>query len=204
MEATNKNAKTSTANAMSLAAASAELTRLTDELAAHSIATKTKIETELDTVASAVAANKAARDVKVAALHRKLDANAAAINQDALSNRRAKTATLEAHLETQRALYQHQNEVNNRLDSKKAAIAADLAAKVAFVNQDIAESRFKINNLLLNNGPAVKPSELTKQECTTDQFNNVVCAEVSLTADEQAAFGTGEVGTSATVAADWA
>jgi len=204
MEATNKNEKASTANAMSLAAASAELSRLTDELTTHNLATKTKIEAELDSVASTVAANKAARDAQQAALHRKLDANAAAINQDALSSRRYRTATLEAHIETQRALYEHQNDVNRRLDSKRAAISADLATKTAGVIQDIAESRFKINNLVLNNGPAVKPSELKKRDCTTDQFNNVVCVETAFTATEQAAFARGDVGTSATVADDWA
>merc|ERR1712146_425275 len=189
---------------MSLAAASAELSRLTDELTTRNLETKTKIETELDTVASTVAANKAARDIQQAALHRKLDANAAAIKQDALSSRRHRTATLEAHIETQRALYEHQNDVNKRLDSEKAAMAADLATKIAAVNQDIAESRFKINNLVLNNGPAVKPSELKKTDCTTDQFNNVVCVESAFTAVEQAAFARGDVGTSATVADDWA
>lgn len=203
MEATNKNMKTSTANTMSLAAASSELSRLTAELTEHGLATKTKIENELDTVAAALAANKAARDVRSAALHRKLDANAAAISQDVLSSQRSKTAALEAHMETQRALYEHQNEVDSRLDSKKAAMAADLSAKLAVVNQDIAESRFRINNVLLNNGPAVKPSELKKQACTTGRFNDVDCVDATLTAAEQAGFVRESVGNDATVADDW-
>ena len=55
---------------MSLAAASAELSRLNAELDAHELETKTKIETELDIIATTVAANKAERDVTVAELLR--------------------------------------------------------------------------------------------------------------------------------------
>jgi hypothetical protein len=203
MEAANKKSKASMAHTMGLAATNAELTRITTELTAKGIATKTKIEAELDSVAATVAANKAARAVTVAALHRKLDANAAAIQQDVLSSERSKTAALEAHIETQRTLFEHQTAVNKGFDSKKAAMAANMAAKLAMVTQDMAEARFRINNLVLNNGPAVKPSELTKNECTTDQFNNVVCVDTALTTAEQDAFVTESVGTSATAADDW-
>lgn len=82
-------------------------------------------------------------------------------------------------------------------------MAAALSAKLAVVNQDIAESRFRINNVLLNNGPAVKPSELKKQACTTGRFNDVDCVDATLTAAEQAGFVRESVGNDATVADDW-
>ena len=188
METANKQAKATTANTMGLAAATAELLQITTGLATKGVATKLKIETELDTIDAAVAANKAARAVTVAALHRKLDANAAAIQQDVLSSERSKTAALEAHIETQRGLHAHQNAVNSRLDSKKALMASNMANKLATVMQDMKEARFRINNVLLNNGPAVEIADLKKSDCTTDQFGTVTCTESLLSAEEQAAF----------------
>ena len=185
LENTNKAARTTIANTMGLAANMAELTQIATDLAAKGVTTKTKIETELDAVAATLASDKLARDARVATLHRKLDANAAAIQQDLLSNQRAKTAALEAHIETQRTLFEHQNNVNNRLDAKRATMSTDMATKLANVNQALAESQFKINNVLLSNGPTVKPTGLTRDECTTDQFNRVTCAKVDNSAGFQ-------------------
>ena len=64
-------------------------------------------------------------------------------------------------------------------------MSTDMATKLANVNQALAESQFKINNVLLSNGPTVKPTGLTRDECTTDQFNRVTCAKVDNSAGFQ-------------------
>merc|ERR1719198_556729 len=154
METQNKKTKTATANSMGLAAVTAELRQITTSLKTKGLSTHSKIEAELDQIASTVAAQKTSRATTVAALHRKLDANAAAIQQDMLSSERGKVARLEAHIDAVRSLHAHQTEVQNRLDVSKAAAQVKLM-----------------------NGPPVKIADLKKSTCTTDQFYGVTCKE---------------------------
>merc|ERR1711871_564561 len=184
METTNKKAKTSVANTMRLAAAEAERAQLDTAQTAKTLQTHTLIESTVDAVTAQVLSSKISLDTKVEALQRKLDANAAAIQQDLLSSERAKTANLEHHLETQRALFDHQTSVQNRLDAARAATATLKASRQAEVNQALADNQFVLNQLLLSNGPTVKISDLTTESCTTNQFNEVECVQV----DNSAAF----------------
>merc|ERR1711871_1765667 len=184
MEAANRQAKTSLSNTMRLAAAEAEREQLETVLTAQTLQTNTLIESTRDTVAAQVLSSKLSLDTKVDALHRKLDANAAAIQQDILSSERAKTANLEHHIETQRTLYAHQTDVQNRLDAARAATATLAASRQAEVNQALANNQFKLNQLMLSNGPRVPISDLTTESCTTNQFNEVECEQV----DNSAAF----------------
>ena len=152
--------------------------------AAKSLETRTKIESTQDDVAAQKLSTKLSIDTKVEALHRKLDANAAAIQQDLLSAERAKTANLEHHIETQRALFNHQTAVQNRLDKDRAATATLKASRQADVDKALADNQFVLNQLLLSNGPPVQISELTTESCTTNQFNELECVQV----DNSAAF----------------
>ena len=184
MEATNTQAKTTLASTLRLSAASADLLKMEASRTAKSLVTHTKIETTVDSVTATVLSSKLALDTNIDTLHRKLDANAAAIQQDILSAERAKTANLEAHLETKRSLFNHQTDVQNRLDAGRQATATLKATKQAAVNKHLADNQFVLNQLSLSNGPPVQISDLKKQECTTNQFNEVECVEV----DNSAAF----------------
>jgi hypothetical protein len=184
METKNKQDKTTLANTLRLEAAKAELLQLATSRAAKSLETRTKIESTQDDVAAQKLSTKLSIDTKVEALHRKLDANAAAIQQDLLSAERAKTANLEHHIETQRALFNHQTAVQNRLDKDRAATATLKASRQADVDKALADNQFVLNQLLLSNGPPVQISELTTESCTTNQFNELECVQV----DNSAAF----------------
>merc|ERR1719198_1029332 len=177
MQTQHKKTKSATANTMGLAAVTAELHQITTSLKTKGLSTHTKIESELDQIASTVNAQKISRASTVAALHRKLAANAAAIQQDILSSERGKVARLEAHIDAVRSLHAHQTQVQNRLDVSKAAAKANLATKMATVAQHLKENAFTINQVKLMNGPPVKIADLKKSTCTTDQFYGVTCQE---------------------------
>eukprot|EP01043_Picozoa_sp_COSAG02_P019113 COSAG02_NODE_911_length_16005_cov_9.262983_2_plen_769_part_00 len=186
MESTQRQAKTSVANTMRLAAAEAELAQLETTQTAKALRTHTLLESTVDAVAAQILSSKLSLDAKVEALHRKLDANAAAIQQDLLSSERAKTANLEQHIETQRALYDHQTSVQNRLDVARAATATLTAARQSEVLQAMADNEFRLNQVSLSNGPPVRIDELTTESCTTNQFHEVECVQI----DNGAAFQT--------------
>jgi len=173
----NKITKATTRNTMGLAAMTAELSQMTTELSSKDIATQTKIESTLDTIAATVTSKKVLRDVQIDDLHRRLDANAAAIQQDALSSERGKAARLEEHINTMRSLHAHQTQVQNRLDAVKSTAQAVLASKTANVAKHLAENAFTINQVKLMNGPPLKVADLKKSECEVDQFYGVTCAE---------------------------
>jgi len=185
MESTKRQAKTSVANTMRLAAAEAERAQLDTTQTAKSLQTHTLIESTVDAVAAQVLSSKLSLDTKVEALHRKLDANAAAIQQDLLSSERAKTANLERHIETQRALYDHQTSVQNRHDAARAATAALKATRQAEVEQALADNQFVLNQVTLSNGPPVRISDLTTESCTTNRFHEVECVQVDNSASFQ-------------------
>jgi len=175
MQTSNKITKATTRNTMGLAAMSAELTQMTTELSTKDIQTQTTIESTLDNIAQTVTNKKVQREVQIEALHRRLDANAASIQQDALSSERGKAARLEAHINTMRSLHAHQTQVQNRLDAVKSTAQAELAAKMATVAQHLKENAFTINQVKLMNGPPTKVANLKKSTCQTDQFYGVTC-----------------------------
>jgi hypothetical protein len=177
MNTSNKIAHATTANKMGLAAVSADLAEVTAAGKVKGLSTHTKIENSLDVIANVVTTETLARNSRVAALHNKLDANAAAIAQDILSSERSKVARLEAHIDTIRALHAHHTTVTQRVDKGMAAAKAFNIAKNAEVTRALAENTFKMNQVRLMNGPPVQIDKLKKSECTTDQFYGVTCEE---------------------------
>jgi hypothetical protein len=65
------------------------------------------------------------------------------------------------------------------------------------MNETRFKHGFKINNVILNNGPSVGIANLKQNQCTTDQFGTVTCAKTPLPAAAQAKFTAtnGAVGT---------
>lgn len=172
-----------------LAAISAELSQITTSLKSKALATHTKIEQNLDSIATTVTTEKLARDVRVTALHKKLDSNAAEIAQDLLSAERSKVANLEAHIDNIRMLHAHQTAVQNRLDTVKSKNTAAMAANIAKTRRHLAENAYTISQVQLMNGPTIRKAQLKKSECTTDSFYGVACEE-KLDTQASAAFKT--------------
>merc|ERR1712167_321639 len=105
---------------------------------------------------------------------------------------RLQTTNLEAKLEMQRSLADHQTQVQNRFQSKRFDVYKLNAQKQDKLKQEFAPTRFTLNQLLTSNGPTVDPTQFKQSTCTTDQFYNVVCSES--TVDQSASFaGTGYV-----------
>jgi hypothetical protein len=159
---------------------------------AETSGTKTKLETVTESVVATVAAAKSTTQTKVDALYAKTERNAIKVRQAKEESLRLQTSNLEAKLEMQRSLADHQTEVQNRFQSKRFDVYKLNALKQDKLKQEFARTRFTLNQLLTSNGPTVDPTEFKESTCTTDQFYNVICSES--TVDRSASFsGTGYV-----------
>merc|ERR1711901_2258 len=126
-----------------------------------------------------VAAAKSTTQTKVDALYAKAERNAIKVQQAKEESLRLQTTNLEAKLELQRALADHQTQVQNRVQSKRFGVYKLNAMKQDKLKQEFARSRFTINQLKTANGPTVDPTKFKESTCTTDQFYNVVCTETT-------------------------
>jgi hypothetical protein len=179
-------------NTRMLEANAAEIKQSDNAIATGTSGTKTKLETVAASVVATVAASKTATQTNVDALYAKAERNAIKVQQAKEESLRLQTTNLEAKLEMQRSLADHQTQVQNRFQSKRFDVYKLNAQKQDKLKQEFARTRFTLNQLLTSNGPTVDPSEFKQSTCTTDQFYNVVCSES--TVDQSASFtGTGYV-----------
>merc|ERR1712146_643216 len=179
-------------NTRMLEANAAEIKLSDNEIAAGTSDTKTKLETVAANVVATVAASKSATQTNVDALHARAERNAIKIQQAKEESLRLQTTNLEAKLDMQRSLADHQTQVQNRFQSKRFDVYKLNAQKQDKLKQEFARTRFTLNQLLTSNGPTVDPTQFKQSTCTTDQFYNVVCSES--TVDQSASFtGTGYV-----------
>merc|ERR1711871_299815 len=175
-----------------LEANAATITKSDSAGVAETAGTKTKLETVTASVVATVAAAKSATQTNVDALYSKTERNAIKVRQAKEESLRLQTTNLEAKLEMQRSLADHQTQVQNRFQSKRFDVYKLNALKQDKLKQEFARTRFTLNQLLTSNGPTVDPTQFKESTCTTDQFYNVVCSET--TTDRSASFsGTGYV-----------
>merc|ERR1711939_366948 len=175
-------------NTRMLEANAAEIKQSDEAHATGTSGTKTKLETVAASVVATVAASKTATQTNVDALYAKTERNAIKIQQAKEESLRLQTTELEAKLEMQRSLAEHQTVVQNRFQSKRFDVYKLNALKQDKLKQEFARSRFTLNQLLTSNGPTVDPSQFTESTCTTDQFYNVECTE---TVTDKSAYYTG-------------
>ena len=179
-------------NTRMLEANAAEIKQSDNAIASGTSGTKTKLETVAASVVATVAASKTATQTSVDALYAKAERNAIKVQQAKEESLRLQTTNLEAKLEMQRSLADHQTQVQNRFQSKRFDVYKLNAQKQDKLKQEFARTRFTLNQLLTSNGPTVDPTKFKQSTCTTDQFYNVVCSES--TVDQSASFaGTGYV-----------
>ena len=179
-------------NTRMLEANAAEIKQSDNAIASGTAGTKTKLETVAASVVATVAASKTATQTSVDALYAKAERNAIKVQQAKEESLRLQTTNLEAKLEMQRSLADHQTQVQNRFQSKRFDVYKLNAQKQDKLKQEFARTRFTLNQLLTSNGPTVDPTKFKQSTCTTDQFYNVVCSES--TVDQSASFaGTGYV-----------
>jgi len=179
-------------NTRMLEANAAEIKQSDNAIASGTSGTKTKLETVAASVVATVAASKTATQTNVDALYAKAERNAIKVQQAKEESLRLQTTNLEAKLEMQRSLADHQTQVQNRFQSKRFDVYKLNAQKQDKLKQEFARTRFTLNQLLTSNGPTVDPTQFKQNTCTTDQFYNVVCSES--TVDQSASFaGTGYV-----------
>merc|ERR1712091_576860 len=190
--ASNKLGEARFLNTRMLEATAAEIKQSDEAHATGTSGTKTKLETVAASVVATVAASKTATQTNVDALYAKTERNAIKVQQAKEESLRLQTTNLEAKLEMQRSLAEHQTVVQNRFQSKHFDVYKLNALKQDKLKQEFARTRFTLNQLLTSNGPTVDPTQFKESTCTTDQFYNVVCTET--TTDRSASFaGTGYV-----------
>merc|ERR1712010_114050 len=175
-------------NTRMLEANAAAISKSDLSLSTGTAGTKTKLENAASSVYTTVEAAKVATQAKVDALYAKTERNAIKIQQAKEESLRLQTTELEAKLEMQRSLAEHQTVVQNRFQSKRFDVYKLNALKQDKLKQEFARSRFTLNQLLTSNGPTVDPSEFKQSTCTTDQFYNVECTE---TVTDKSAYYTG-------------
>jgi hypothetical protein len=175
-------------NTRMLEANAAAISKSDLSLSTGTAGTKTKLENAASSVYTTVEAAKVATQAKVDALYAKTERNAIKIQQAKEESLRLQTTELEAKLEMQRSLAEHQTVVQNRFQSKRFDVYKLNALKQDKLKQEFARSRFTLNQLLTSNGPTVDPSQFTESTCTTDQFYNVECTE---TVTDKSAYYTG-------------
>jgi hypothetical protein len=175
-----------------LEATAAAITKSDSAITAGTTGTKTKLETVAASVVATVAASKTATQTNVDALYAKTERNAIKVRQAKEESLRLQTTNLEAKLEMQRSLADHQTEVQNRFQTKRFDVYKLNALKQDKLKQEFARTRFTLNQLLTSNGPTVDPTQFKESTCTTDQFYNVICSET--TSDKSSSYaGTGYV-----------
>ena len=190
--AANKLGEARFLNTRMLEANAAEITKSDSALTAGTAGTKTKLETVAATVVATVAASKTATQTNVDLLYAKAERNQIKVQQAKEESLRLQTTNLEAKLEMQRSLADHQTQVQNRFQSKRFDVYKLNALKQDKLKQEFARTRFTLNQLLTSNGPTVDPTKFKESTCTTDQFYNVNCVET--TTDKSSSFaGTGYV-----------
>jgi len=189
---TNKIGEARFLNTRMLEANAAEISKSDSALTAGTAGTKTKLETVAATVVATVAASKTATQTNVDLLYAKAERNQIKVQQAKEESLRLQTTNLEAKLEMQRSLADHQTQVQNRFQSKRFDVYKLNALKQDKLKQEFARTRFTLNQLLTSNGPTVDATKFKESTCTTDQFYNVNCVES--TTDESDSFaGTGYV-----------
>merc|ERR1712195_397863 len=163
--------------------------------------TKTKLETVAATVVATVAASKTATQTNVDLLYAKAERNQIKVQQAKDESLRLQTTNLEAKLEMQRSLADHQTQVQNRFQSKRFDVYKLNALKQDKLKQEFARSRFTINQLKTANGPMVDTTKFKESSCTTDQFYNVQCKDTI--SDKQSLYtGNGYVSAQTVPASD--
>jgi len=190
--AANKLGEARFLNTRMLEANAAEIAKSDASLSSGTAGTKTKLESVAASVVATVAAAKVSTQTAADVLTAKLDRQNIKVRQAKEESLRLQTTNLEAKLEMQRSLADHQTQVQNRFQSKRFDVYKLNALKQDKLKQEFARTRFTLNQLLTSNGPTVDPTKFTESTCTTDQFYNVACTET--TTDKSAAFaGTGYV-----------
>merc|ERR1711939_907412 len=175
--ASNKLGEARFLNTRMLEANAAAIKKSDNAGIAETAGTKTKLETVAASVVATVAASKTATQTNVDALYAKTERNAIKVRQAKEESLRLQTTNLEAKLEMQRSLADHQTEVQNRFQTKRFDVYKLNALKQDKLKQEFARTRFTLNQLLTSNGPTVDPTQFKESTCTTDQFYNVVCSE---------------------------
>merc|ERR1711881_30675 len=154
--------------------------------------TSATLQSHATTVQTTLTDTKAATQARVDALYAKAERNAIVVQQAREESLRSQTSNLEAKLELQRALADHQTQVQNRFQSKRFGVYKLNAMKQDKLKQEFARTRFTLNQLLTSNGPTVDTTKFKESTCTTDQFYNVVCSE-TVTDKSSLYTGTGYV-----------
>jgi hypothetical protein len=179
-------------NTRMLESTSAAIMKSNKAMTTSTTSTNSKLKTHAATVQTELSTTKAATQAKVDALYAKMERNAIVIQQAREESLRSQTSNLEAKLELQRALADHQTQVQNRFQTKRFGVYKLNALKQDKLKQEFARSRFTINQLKTANGPMVDTTKFKESTCTTDQFYNVVCTES--TSNKQSLYtGTGYV-----------
>jgi hypothetical protein len=179
-------------NTRMLESTSAAISKSNEAMTSAIATTNSKLKTHATTVQTELSTTKAATQAKVDALYAKMERNAIVIQQAREESLRSQTSNLEAKLELQRALADHQTEVQNRFQTKRFGVYKLNALKQDKLKQEFARSRFTINQLKTANGPLVDTTQFKESTCTTDQFYNVACTEA--TTNKQSLYtGTGYV-----------
>merc|ERR1711988_579608 len=174
-------------NTRMLEASSAAIAKSNTALSTKTSSTSARLQSHATSVQTTINDSKAATQQRVDALYAKAERNAIVVQQAREESLRSQTSNLEAKLELQRALADHQTQVQNRFQSKRFGVY-----KLNALKQEFARSRFTINQLKTANGPTVDTTKFKESTCTTDQFYNVVCTET--TSDKSSSYaGNGYV-----------
>ena len=175
----------------------ARIKRSDDAMELSTTATKNTMNSHLASSAAKVLEAKTALSDSASELSRKLERKAVILQQQQETSAREQTANLEDHIDMQRSLFAHQTARQNAYDGKVRDIVVDRAKRLDMLKEEMAEKSFVLNQVKASNGPRVGITQLTEQECTTDQFNRVTCAEVPVPASSFPTSGgyetTGEV-----------
>merc|ERR1712224_925802 len=164
-------------NTRMLEASSAAIAKSNTALSTKTSSTSARLQSHATSVQTTINDSKAATQQRVDALYAKTERNAIVIQQAREESLRSQTSNLEAKLELQRALADHQTQVQNRFQTKRFGVYKLNALKQDKLKQEFARSRFTINQLKTANGPMVDTTKFKESTCTTDQFYNVVCTE---------------------------
>merc|ERR1711924_246287 len=161
-------------NTRMLEANAAAISKSDLSLSTGTAGTKTKLENAASSVYTTVEAAKVATQAKVDALYAKTERNAIKIQQAKEESLRLQTTELEAKLEMQRSLAEHQTLVQNRFQSKRFDVYKLNALKQDKLKQEFARSRFTLNQLLTSNGPTVDTTKFKQSTCTRSVLQRCV------------------------------
>merc|ERR1711871_1386123 len=157
-------------NTRMLEASAAAIAKSNTALTSKTSSTSAALQSHATSVQTTLTDTKAATQARVDALYAKAERNAIVVQQAREESLRSQTSNLEAKLELQRALADHQTQVRNRFQSKRFGVYKLNAMKQDKLKQEFARSRFTINQLKTANGPTVDTTKFKESTCTTDQF----------------------------------